>query len=637
MGLSIAAFRVRYVTAGVFAAALFCLTGNAAASEQADFDGDGKADLSVFRPDSGNWYVLQSSTGNTTYTTTQWGLPGDVPLTGDFDGDGTPDFAVYRRTVPWNYPGQISEWYILLSSTGYASASHVYFGVVADVPVPGDYDGDGKTDIAVYRPADGTWHVLRSSVSGSAAYVIYSPVAPTAYTSDFPVPADYDGDGATDLAVYRRTSGAWYFRLSSSNFASVTSASWGAGIDRPVPADYDGDGKADLAVYTPSLGAWLIEPSSGAPAISRSWGLPGDVTVPADYDGDGMDDLSVYRPANGVWYILTSSSGYTAFVTQQWGLPGDQPIPYRLIANGVFRVNGFNTLVRGSDFDGDGRSDISVFRPSDGTWNTLQSGTGYQTSVAQSWGLSGDVPVPADFNGDGLTEPVVWRPNGANWYFLVPPEISYRFSVENPKQFGLAGDIPISIDIEGNGVANLMLFRPGGRNGFAWFFIYDGSFRMFCGTRTCTTEAGDVPVPADYDGDGRADLALYAPATGTWALSLSSTRSEIQLALGIPGDIAVPGDYDGDGAADVAVFRPSTGAWIARLSSTGYATIQTYTLGVSGDIPVPGDFDGDGVTDVAVYHPATGVWSILKSSTNFTETVSYQWGLAGDVPILGRQ
>jgi hypothetical protein len=280
-----------------------------------DFDGDGKTDVTVFRPSNGSWYSLLSSSGYTTYVSYVWGLPADVPVRGDFDGDGKADVAVYR---PSN-----GTWYVLLSSTNYTTYAIVPWGLGGDLPVTGDYDGDGKTDLAVYRPSNGTWYVLLSGADYTTD-AIYA----WGLSGDTPVPGDYDGDGKNDYAVYRPSNGGWYVLLSSTNYTTYASYSWGLGGDEPVQADYDGDGKADPAVYRPSNGGWyfLLSSTNYTMYGAHLWGLTGDTPVPADYDGDGKEDIAVYRSSNGGWYILKSSTNYTTFVSYLWGLGGDVPL-----------------------------------------------------------------------------------------------------------------------------------------------------------------------------------------------------------------------------------------------------------------------------------------------------------------------
>jgi hypothetical protein len=268
-----------------------------------DFDGDGKADATVFRPSDGMWHTRQSSNGATAGV--QWGSGSDVPVPGDYDGDRVIDIAVFRLST--------GVWHIRYSATG--TTAGVQWGNGGDRPVPADYDGDGKTDIAIFRPSDGTWY-LRYSGTGTTAGVAWGNI------QDVPAPADYDGDGRTDITVFRPSTGIWYTRYSAT--ATTGGVQWGSGSDKPVPGDYDGDGKADIAVFRLSNGVWYLRYSSTGSTAGIPWGNGADVPVPGDYDGDGKTDIAVFRPSNGTWYLQYSSTGTTAGV--QWGNGSDVPI-----------------------------------------------------------------------------------------------------------------------------------------------------------------------------------------------------------------------------------------------------------------------------------------------------------------------
>ena len=274
-------------------------TAAVVSNENSDFDGDGKSDVSVFRPSGGQWFISNSSNG--AFVGSQFGTDGDVIVPGDYDGDGKTDTAVFR---PSN-----GSWYIMRSLLGFTGAQ---FGSSGDIPTQADYDGDGKTDIAVWRPSDGTWYRLNSS-NGQFVAVQFG------LNGDKPVPADYDGDGKTDIVVWRPSDGTWY-RLNSSN-GQFVAVQFGMAGDKPVPGDYDGDGKADSAVYRPANGTWyLLKTADGFTGLQ--FGLASDVPSPADYDGDGKTDIAVFR--NGSWYIQRSTQG---FISVGFGLPGDKPVP----------------------------------------------------------------------------------------------------------------------------------------------------------------------------------------------------------------------------------------------------------------------------------------------------------------------
>jgi hypothetical protein len=255
-----------------------------------DFDGDGKADFSVFRPSDNSWYMKSLSSG---FSSAPFGLASDKIIPGDFDGDRKTDIAVYRDGF----------WYWLNSSDRKFNA--VPFGIASDIPVPADFTGDGRAELAVYR--DGIWWML--DLSNNQVKAVYFGL-PT----DKPVTADYDGDGKSDQAVYR--DGIWHLNRSRDGY---TALQFGLATDKPVVGDYDGDGKADAAVYRD--GFWyFLRSQAGFSAFK--FGDATDVPVPADYDGDWRTDVAVFR--NGIWYLFQSRNGFT-FIP--FGLESDRPIP----------------------------------------------------------------------------------------------------------------------------------------------------------------------------------------------------------------------------------------------------------------------------------------------------------------------
>ncbi len=277
----------------------------------------------------------------------------------DFDGDGKTDLSVFRQTLTPDAP----DFYVQNSSNNVLATTA--WGSVGDAPVAADFDGDKRTDYAVFRFSTRTWFVLRSS--DNTTYPMTFGAA-----NDKLVPDDYDGDGKTDIAVFRPAANSvWYIRRSSDE--QMRSIQFGASGDVPVPADYDGDGKTDVAVFRPANGTWYILRSSDDGLSTMQFGQSGDQPVAGDYDGDNQADFVVFRPSNGVWYQQKTAAGFSA---------------------AAFGANDDKLLQ--ADFDGDGKRDIAVYRPSTGFWHYIKSSDGAFT--ARQFGSGSiDTPLPTTF------------------------------------------------------------------------------------------------------------------------------------------------------------------------------------------------------------------------------------------------
>ncbi len=285
-----------------------------------DFDGDGRADVAVFRPSNGFWYELRSQ--NNSFFAMQFGQASDRIAPADYDGDGRTDVAVFRDVVPG--AGNSAYFYITNSSDN--SFRPVQFGATGDVPVSGDWDADGRADLAVYR---------NGSLTGGQSLFLYRPTSQPGVdfraiawggAGDKPLVGDFDGDRKLDAAVFRSSNATWYILRSSNN--QVIQQPFGLSTDIPTPADFDGDGITNIAVFRPSNGTWYTSTNPATNFGAVQFGANGDLPVPADYDGDGRADVAVFRSSNGSWYMLRSREGFTGV---QFGSSEDRPIPNAFI------------------------------------------------------------------------------------------------------------------------------------------------------------------------------------------------------------------------------------------------------------------------------------------------------------------
>lgn len=272
-----------------------------------------------------------------------------------------------------------------------------------------------------------------------------------------------------------------------------------------------------------------------------------------------------------------------------------------------------------ADFDGDGKTDTSVYRPgANGIWYADRSTSGF---MAIQYGTTGDTVHPGDYDGDGKTDFSFWRPsdtpNVPDFYILKSSDSTLMgFS------HGLTTDIPVGGDFDGDGKTDIAVFRPSTGTWFIWETSTNNTRSVQFGLN------GDVPFAMDSDGDGKANLAVWRPGDRYWYIARNTgvpAQNFDAVQWGNVGDVPVPADYDGDGKEDIAVFRPSDGYWYIIKSTGGTSFIK---FGQNGDVPVPGDYDGDGKYDVAVYR--SGMWYMQQSTAGFA---AKQFGVGSDVPV----
>ena len=548
------------------------------------------AGFEMYDPSNGRWAQM-SCTGVLEVQTQFGGFVGDQPLF--VTRNGTRRHAVYRVIQGQGY------WYIETD----ASTEVVPWGLAQDIPVPGDYDGDGTTDLVVYRPSTAQWFLKFSNMAPQV-------LQDTALGADsdavrYPFADDVDGDKLDDRIIFSRKSDGSI----AVHVWLATGAKYVFGLDKvdlangfiPIVNDIDRDGRADFGArkVRGGFGALLSQTA----AAKQLPNVTGVLAADAGCSQGGLALLSG-KKLQLVGPQATIASEVTMPGTtdrESTVLTDSARRAYRFTKSNapsqiaVFRARateasgrwlertaaGINELpvIRGSygytvsgDFFGEGAPRLGVFES--GSWNLQRAGSVERTVL---WGEVGDTAVPGDYNADGRDDIAVYRPEDGSWW------------------------------IQYSGAADTTYPE-----------------RLYWGTK------GDVPVPGDYDGNGSTDLAVWRPATGEWFVRYFDGRVTVAQ-FGLPNDIPAPGEYTTPGQTNFAVFRPSEGGWYIL---SGSKTVQRQ-WGLPSDIPLRGDFDGNGRTDLAVFRPSDGTWYLRSLDSLFETANAVQFGLPGDLPLGG--
>jgi hypothetical protein len=281
--------------------------------------------------------------------------------------------------------------FVSLAWSTNSQAREVRWGEYGDIPVPVDFDGDDKADIAIWRPSTGTWWIIESATNTTRT-------VRWGESGDTPVATDYDGDNKADIAIWRPSTGTWWIVLSAATNNPVRTIRWGEPGDVPVAADYDGDNKADIGIWRPSTGDWWLVLSGANGAVRKQqWGTAGDVPIPGINSEYGWDDrpgadFTVWRPSTRTAYILSSFDGRTNTKRFDFNTSNEHTVPY-------------------NDCGG---MTLAFWNSITGNWLVNPVAGSYYYTV--QWGVFGDVPVPAEYAGHHKTQIAVFRPSEGRWY-----------------------------------------------------------------------------------------------------------------------------------------------------------------------------------------------------------------------------
>ncbi|HEV7667192.1 MAG TPA: CotH kinase family protein [Thermoanaerobaculia bacterium] len=333
--------------------------------------------------------------------------------------------------------------------------------------------------------------------------------------------------------------------------------------------------------------------------------------------------FSYYQHTTNTVPFINASVGVVNSLLAQSSLPSvnsaniasitSQLAGLRASMNALF---GYDFYLAPADFDGDGKTDRTVWRSSQAKFYTVLTSTGVVASPI--FGAAGDIPLSGDFDSDGRVDYALWRPSTGDWDVR-----NSSTGLHTITALGTNGDIPVVGDFDGDGRADLTVWS----NSPAGFFTRASSTGLT--VQTVFGTSGDIPVVGNYDGDRKTDYALWRPTAGEWDIYQSSTSSHSIRYWGTNGDVPVARDFDLDGKADISVWRASQAKFYTILSSTN--TVSTPIFGAAGDIPTLGDIDADIKGDYGLWRQSTGGWDILKSTTGLHSTAF--WGTNGDVPL----
>ncbi|MBI3589751.1 MAG: VCBS repeat-containing protein [Candidatus Melainabacteria bacterium] len=435
-----------------------------------DINGDHESDLIFWnfkgslpsnKDHLGKCFFETVTAQNTKYQITNLGNISNIPVYGDFTGDGNTDYGVYEQAEG------INKWYLIDGLTMVAFWER--FGSVGDLPIPNDYDGDGRCDLVVYRPRNSGFYGQLSDKN--KILEIHFGI-----TGDIPVPRDYDGDNKADLAVYRLNSGSW---LIKSSMNGLSKQIFLGGPDYfPIPSDYDGDGKADLAVWNHKNNKCkIIYSSTCKDKLSDQISsivyekLKGKKCFPvsSDFDGNGLSELAFWEYDENLLHVFKVKNNNVAYEQLKITSKKDsEPINYYLLKKFLNRNNKItlsmlykkykSTLSNKNtfrcDFDGDCAGDLGTYNPSSRTFTVKSSLDNEEKNIP--FNTSGGELLVGDFDGEGKCDLGFVDVNNKTFTYLS----SVLNKLVNISLDNKISGVPFAVDVDLDFMDDIIFYNP---------------------------------------------------------------------------------------------------------------------------------------------------------------------------------